>query len=522
MLYHRFQKFNRDERGHAMVIGAIGLLAMAVAIATSVSIGNAVYEKVKLQDASDAQAYSLAAKTARVYNFLAYTNRTMVVHHCAAMTFSAWLSHTYYIKMVVGNLCKVLSVVPFIGPFFNGVAQAIDRFHQAVEYVVKILLWVMVGLNAALHLAQLLIVNGMAAEFMAVGGAIGAGRKTDGKARINDLRGALASAVSIVLNGRNSTEFYKIIDGKIAAPGDQFKLYSRNDLSDEKMARYRMLMGNIANAERRKYTSGAQNVGPVFIGRVFSLPSPPIPCIKGSKTALGVLRNYEDSSIKDRIDARDGFDLTIKAYCAPKWLGGDGPTLIRVGFGFGMFADMNGGGYSMGFSFDPGGIRVNWPLQRGGFTWYGITGYYLAKPSFSNPTSDYFGQPSFAIVGTKDMRSSRQVFEMRTNIVTGDGTFRQAVQGQNQGQLDLTWQGKAANAGGLGIFENATGGMMTLSAARATYHRPGAWKEAPNFFNPLWTAHLVPAESAGLAWAAAAEPAMLLFRGGLSGPTFNY
>jgi len=36
------------------------------------------------------------------------------------------------------------------------------------------------------------------------------------------------------------------------------------------------------------------------------------------------------------------------------------------------------------------------------------------------------------------------------------------------------------------------GVLNTFAAAQACYHRPGDWKEMPNFFNPLWGARLMP------------------------------
>jgi hypothetical protein len=35
-------------------------------------------------------------------------------------------------------------------------------------------------------------------------------------------------------------------------------------------------------------------------------------------------------------------------------------------------------------------------------------------------------------------------------------------------------------------------GLNAFSAAQVYYHRPGDWKEQPNFFNPLWGARLMP------------------------------
>jgi hypothetical protein len=35
-------------------------------------------------------------------------------------------------------------------------------------------------------------------------------------------------------------------------------------------------------------------------------------------------------------------------------------------------------------------------------------------------------------------------------------------------------------------------GLNAFAAAQVYYHRPGDWKEQPNFFNPLWGARLMP------------------------------
>jgi hypothetical protein len=35
-------------------------------------------------------------------------------------------------------------------------------------------------------------------------------------------------------------------------------------------------------------------------------------------------------------------------------------------------------------------------------------------------------------------------------------------------------------------------GFNALCAAQVYYHRPGEWREMPNFFNPLWSARLMP------------------------------
>ena len=61
-----------------------GVLLMMCVLGT-INLGRAVYEKVQLQSAADAAAYSQAAVEARVMNYTAYTNRAMVVHYASIM-----------------------------------------------------------------------------------------------------------------------------------------------------------------------------------------------------------------------------------------------------------------------------------------------------------------------------------------------------------------------------------------------------------------------------------------------------
>ena len=39
-------------------------------------------------------------------------------------------------------------------------------------------------------------------------------------------------------------------------------------------------------------------------------------------------------------------------------------------------------------------------------------------------------------------------------------------------------------------------GMHVLARAQVYYHRPGAWQEPPNLFNPYWGARLAPKNAA--------------------------
>jgi hypothetical protein len=116
----------------------------------------------------------------------------------------------------------------------------------------------------------------------------------------------------------------------------------------------------------------------------------------------------------------------------------------------------------------------------------GITPFLHSDPSFIKPWSYHFSYPCNIVFVTKDMLTDKQIFEMKAKFLEGKGTF------DNNGVLDMTW----ANVGGddamAQTFRERTRGMMAMSVGRAIYHRPGEWKEEPNFFNPLWTARLAP------------------------------
>jgi hypothetical protein len=69
----------------------------------------------------------------------------------------------------------------------------------------------------------------------------------------------------------------------------------------------------------------------------------------------------------------------------------------------------------------------------------------------------------------------------------------------------FSWSGRAAGAGAVdfrtdrdvgaglpGGLQPLHRGLNAFAAAQAYYHRPGDWREMPNFFNPLWGARLMP------------------------------
>ena len=60
--------------------------------------------------------------------------------------------------------------------------------------------------------------------------------------------------------------------------------------------------------------------------------------------------------------------------------------------------------------------------------------------------------------------------------------------------MDFRWKASDSPAipGVPGTLQPLHRGLNAIAAAQAYYHRPGDWKEMPNFFNPLWGARLMP------------------------------
>jgi hypothetical protein len=104
----------------------------------------------------------------------------------------------------------------------------------------------------------------------------------------------------------------------------------------------------------------------------------------------------------------------------------------------------------------------------------GVTPYVLSRPILEWPQVDHFGQPCnfVALVKTLPNKSLKRMWTVKGK--TFDPTKQKSLFGQQLGRN--MWDRD----------------MAAFAVGRAYYHRPGAWQEPPNFFNPLWHARLAP------------------------------
>ncbi len=86
----------KEEEAQALVLGALSMFIIAMMLIMSFNVTQAVHEKIRIQQTSDALAYSMAVQEARALNYFAYSNRAI------AATYAAMTSvHAYYASMIV-------------------------------------------------------------------------------------------------------------------------------------------------------------------------------------------------------------------------------------------------------------------------------------------------------------------------------------------------------------------------------------------------------------------------------------
>ncbi len=512
MFQRGLRRLRRDERGQALVVGAIAMLVLALVVLSSVSIGHGIYSKIKLQDAADAQSYTIAVKEARAYNFLAYTNRAMVVHYNAMLTMMAYVSHAFYLKETIGRIAGFLKYVPIpvVSQIFTAVEKVIDAWMKIVDGIAMAVVPLLTALNVALWLAQEAVIYATLLDLV-TSTSSDAVKITDPKAQIgfamnmSSVGGASGGLSNIVgINLKNLANFLHIIDDGVhssdsdkatsfgsmidpAGTAKRAKLLGDNKLSDPQMAKYRLLMGNITNSARRVWTAIGEK--PYIVGRKWKIK---VTCLltfeKGAEGEIKSFDETHDNNVKDQLFAEDWVSFKIDPCLLPK--------IFEFRYRMQAKADRNKGGHAYALFVEVAGDTVvdetvGKASNSDHHMFAGITPFYTSDPSFLKPYNYHFGYPCNLVVTSKDMIGKRQVFELSGKFMEGQGSADM----EKSGMFDMTW----ANVAGDGFlaegFRQRTGGMMAVSVGRAIYHRPGDWKEEPNFFNPLWTARLAPVKT---------------------------
>ena len=74
------KQLREDQDGMYLVFMALSCVALVLMVASIYNIGVVIGEKMNVQNAADAAAYSQAVWEARTLNLIAYTNRAIIMH----------------------------------------------------------------------------------------------------------------------------------------------------------------------------------------------------------------------------------------------------------------------------------------------------------------------------------------------------------------------------------------------------------------------------------------------------------
>jgi Putative Flp pilus-assembly TadE/G-like len=491
----------RSEEGQALVLAAIFGLVLMVCVLGTVNLGRAVYEKVQLQTAADALAYSQAALEARVMNFTAYTNRAMVVHYASLMAATSYLTWLHFIWAALRPMLEILGAVPYVGPVAATVENGLRALLRTLDAGVAALAPALCASNLALYGLQEAAWHSV---WLRLGKPIQPeaqpGGSTGAQPIWPDLLPLANQAVFAQVRGhftmpQNAQESAQMLTGvkndaarlaqlhmlEIANSARQpWVAYGdrADDPSLSPLARHfrwklsiglaSLQLGSAGRTELGGFSSGASQVWSAqrlaLVARVFGFPA-----------RVNVLSLVAIDQVPRASASENQYALL---FSVPAWLKPLLPGITAAREAMSV------------------ALRESAPVPPQRTFW--LSPYvWFAPQARASPEPGPWGRPgNFA---QPDVLVGLALPARELNADRGASrTFARR----------FSWSGRTAGSGATDFrFTEADGlkipglprglqplrsGLHAFSAAQAYYHRPGDWREMPNLFNPLWSARLMP------------------------------
>ncbi len=489
------------------MLAVVGLLALAVGMYTTYNLARSVYEKIQLQNAADAAAYSLATLEARTFNFIAFSNRAQVANYVQMMELEAYFSNLLYIEAFaihmgdkMRGLEKLSAARPEVAEGFRIAAEGFEAQQQLVQTVLTPLddsgwyqralefytakNYALFGVSAALAVSTLMQIQNGAEQIVK-------GNDPD----------AEAGAAGMVLSGMNAASYAMAFD--LAALGDgeagdkadrmmaELANASRWGLRDPKLLLSRSrfeVFGDLITALQTGPTGSLGGTTGKVLDEVFSWGFTGTTKLLTDESEFDALLNETREAEAEHSALARGGALVSKDHASlmgPERLASviSAPDRSRVCRY--TKPSLYGSIIRIPLPPDESAIKCkeNQHLWRGPFGLLpgGMTPYlkFAARETGISAEATSFNQPDVWILLSKSperMGTGGGVEDLRFSLHHGN----------QSAELDgLIGEG--------GLFASGFGkGLHALSRAQVYYHRPGAWQEPPNFFNPFWGARLAP------------------------------
>lgn len=522
MVLQALRRLSREEDGQALVLAALLMLAIALAVLSVSSLGRTIHDEIRMQNAADATAYTLAAQQARAFNFYAYANRAQIAHYVGILqvlsidaivlglvsamgTFGALLKTAASVcSGVTGVAC---SLIPYVGTILKALSEIADATERVIRSAARLLL--AFDLLVGTVIVPLLVGANLflfAAQAAMLASTLGRLREEEvlriARATAPDARLATGAAMPFTQNAR------RFLDAHLR---EAMALWGTGDRADARLEDGAVGRRNYARRGMGELIHASRHGGWVYDRRFpgASLPLSKVPGIaevselfshvsglrfRGHTRLLSAPysrvtpahaeEHYEQMEKPGYTTARYP---TGNAIAANFYLSGGGlPDFVAEPLGIGREESgsvTSTGGSTKGFACtwdldDPyhriplsivtlHAPNLSCEVHRGKHPWWGITPYMhfdATREGCDSPESE-FCQPDVWVA-----------------LRSGGGS--EAVR-QEAAILRA--------AGSDDPFPEGT--KVAVARALAYYHRPGAWKEPPNFFNPHWRAKLAPVET---------------------------
>ena len=527
----------RDERGQALPMAAVGIFAMCLGVLATLNLGQAVHQKIKLQNTADSAAYTLAAMEARTFNYIAFLNRAQIAHYNTAMVVQSYMTWVGFQVALYGTAVDLLTDLkqavdtganlgcPYAGcPYIplRVIVTAMAKFAQAFRKIAVTLRDI--GDRIGHQIVEAMTIFNSAtiwqsqfARAVLLNGHILTGMQsyitkmdpdlsfTSGKSRF----------MNMIVNGAlNSIEYYSVWDKasglnpyvfalpfhiKRVLPSGEYT--KRSDAASQDAYK---LMAELCHGSRTpQFVSNRRGTFPpggmailanVMGSKMGQTKFTKSGTMSGAEIkAIGNEGNYPVGkylSSDDFAQQATGFATIGLANVA--WTGNNKlGDAIAAYESKGKHYRYKGGKTSGMLSPDGRGV-IAFPLIKGGPTktmetkdhapWPGFAPFFKFKPN-AERTSDY-GQPSTWIFLNKHHKDFQSYWGSHQDGKAPWFSKFSWKQGNKEVRLDTTIGGKRNSY----FFE----GLNVISRGMAYYHRPDNWVEHPNFFNPFWRARLAP------------------------------
>jgi hypothetical protein len=483
---HHQQILRRSARGQALVLASLSLLLLALMVALSFNLSHALRQKTRLQQHSDAMAYSMAIIQARTLNYFASSNRAIAatfvamnsVHgYMSAASVTSEMMHSaktnfYIIAGIEALLCAPCPWTGSACQHCPHVIQAIRvarKFRREAQKYERKIRNVESDFNKAVQALDFMIDTIHASQKLVFADTVRV--LTDGRSfgldQLRTINAPEASNLVAAVGGLNAAEFSCAIDGMpCMLPGKPSN--SSNRVRG-------LVMTEVANAARPEWAANRgypSYLNPQFLADLmFNIQGEGFTIVTSHNGTSKTGHQRNDSMLHGGFSASNDGRMSgahDHGGTFSQWKHGIGAS----GYSAEIYSDDRRGFHQprRGHSGSHAEYEGSSSQDLLSCTMQGNC--FMKFRADSDPNRD-FGQPRAYSYLTMRMRAdnvSEAPWQLNDSATV---RFRHGAMGE--GTVEL-----AANEG------------AALSKALVYYHRLGNWREQPNMFNPFWRAKLHP------------------------------